>query len=781
MLVYDLTYDVSYSYVIYEFMKKGTIVRRATAPRSWFFLFSHREIKAVLLVVSTLFLLLSLYSYTIDDQTIFTYALSPQPLRNWCGFIGAHIAALFFYIWGSSCWWWVASLIFYAYMTIEQKTWQQEWDRIGSYCFMPWVSAALLNAYGIDLHGNPVCGGFFGYHSVRLLHVWFDAVGTLLLLHALLIMLAILMIRFSFIGAIRWILSHDFLRMTKRILWLPLSTGIRRFRVWCKRPYHYFSTWYTRLWPRKVAPAYDLSHELDTVLYESATQDQSLEHFWKEVIHEQEQQKPHIIPQEETAAESIPSVAQEIGSIQEKTYTLPDLNIFIGVEQEQHDASLMQELEKKAGALQEKLERFGVFGKVVAIKRGPVVTLYEYQPQIDSKISKIIALEDDLALTLQALSIRIIAPIPGRSVIGFEVANKNRRAVSLANLIKSDSFTHTSAALPLILGEDTIGAPLVADLHKMPHVLMAGSTGSGKSVALNAMLISLLCKRSPDEVRLVIIDPKRLEFAPYADIAHLLFPIVTDTRQAAPVLRWVVDTMEERYELMAESGARNIQDYRASQAKQGSKTLMPYIVVIIDELADLMMTSGREIEDLLIRITQMARAAGIHVIAATQRPSVDVITGLIKVNFPSRISFRVTSKVDSRTILDCVGADKLLGYGDMLFLDATDGVLKRAHGAYVSDKEIEQVVAHIKSERTVEYLDLKTVCQQHASVDDGDIDEGLYEQIRSFLQEIDEVSISLLQRRFRIGYNRSARIIDRLEAQGLISPASSGKTRKVIR
>ena len=331
--------------------------------------------------------------------------------------------------------------------------------------------------------------------------------------------------------------------------------------------------------------------------------------------------------------------------------------------------------------------------------------------------------------------------------------------------------------MPIILGKNTVGAPVVVDLVKMPHLLIAGSTGSGKSVGLNAMLVSLLFKRSPQELKLILIDPKRLEFTAYADIAHLLFPVVTQPKQAIAVLHWVIKQMEERYTIMAACGARNIVDYNNNVQDHERK---PYIVVMIDELADLMMTAGRELEGLITRITQMARAAGIHMMVATQRPSVDVITGLIKVNFPSRISFRVTSKIDSRTILDCGGADKLLGRGDMLFLDSSDAYLKRVHGAYVSDKEIAALIAHIRQQQPVEYLDL----QEEMPMDsDGlqDVDDVLYKQVLEFLDQIDEVSISLLQRKFRIGYNRSARIIDMLASRGLIMPSAGGKTRKVIR
>ena len=345
--------------------------------------------------------------------------------------------------------------------------------------------------------------------------------------------------------------------------------------------------------------------------------------------------------------------------------------------------------------------------------------------------------------------------------------------------MQSSEFQQSALHLPLVLGEDSIGATVIVDLAAMPHLLVAGSTGSGKSVALNALLVSLLCKHTPQELRLILIDPKRLEFAAYADIPHLLVPIVTDPRKVAPVLRWVVSTMEERYRHMESMNVRNIFDYHQVCKQQPGLIPMPFIVMIIDELADLMMTAGREIEDLIARITQMARAAGIHCIVATQRPSVDVITGLIKVNFPSRISFRVTSKVDSRTILDCVGADKLLGKGDMLYLDSTSR-LQRVHGAYVSDAERAKLIQHIRSQQAAEYIDIA----QDAVSSAGDFfeeDETLYQEVISFITTVDEVSISLLQRKFRIGYNRSARIIDRLQAEGIILQEPGGKTRKVIK
>jgi DNA segregation ATPase FtsK/SpoIIIE, S-DNA-T family len=471
-------------------------------------------------------------------------------------------------------------------------------------------------------------------------------------------------------------------------------------------------------------------------------------------------------------------------SITENTleeYQQTYLDFFVAQKDTLAQEKLTRELQDKAQLLTEKLERFGISGAVLAIKRGPVVTLYEYQPHIDTKISKIIALEDDLALALQALSIRIIAPIPGRSVVGFEVANTERQAVTMASLVHSDIFTKTTAQLPLILGVDTIGDPVVVDLARMPHVLIAGSTGSGKSVALNTLLISLLCSRTPDECRIILIDPKRIEFSVYADIGHLLFPIVTDPRTASLVLKWVVKHMEDRYILLAQHGVRSSKEFN-NRVQSGAiqEPSMPALVVVIDELADLMMTAGRDVEESIGRIAQMARAAGIHLVVATQRPSVDVITGLIKVNFPSRIAFRVASRVDSRTILDVGGADKLLGKGDMLFLDGSSAHVRRLHGAYVSDDEIHAVVHHLKCLGKPHY---KNLTEELATIPSGgqEVHDGLYGEVVSYLKEIDEISISLLQRKFRIGYNRSARLIEQLEQQGLIMPPDGARPRKIVR
>ncbi len=463
-------------------------------------------------------------------------------------------------------------------------------------------------------------------------------------------------------------------------------------------------------------------------------------------------------------------------------YQLPDMTIFQETKsKESWIKELEQESIERGKKLEEKLSYFGVKGKVTAIRPGPVITLFEYKPEIDSKISKIVALEDDLAMALTALSIRIVAPIPGKNVIGFEISNQNRQNVFLSDILLSKEFKISVAKLPLSLGVDIVGKPVMENLVKMPHLLVAGSTGSGKSVGMNCMLVSLLCRLRPDQLRVILIDPKRLEFAPYADIPHLLFPIIINPRQAAPVLKWLVQEMEDRYDKLSVAGVKNIVEYQKLAVNSDEYENMPFIVLIIDELADLMMVAGKEIEIQVARIAQMARAAGIHMIVATQRPSVDVVTGIIKVNFPSRIAYRVSSKIDSRTIIDDKGAEKLLGLGDLLYMNSVSSDLKRIHGAYISDKEIEKLTTHLKSQQKVEYLDLNETLRKVAQKDLQSLEDELYPKVLEFLKTQDEISISQLQRCYKIGFNRSARIIERLELDGIIAPAQGSKPRRVVR
>jgi len=454
------------------------------------------------------------------------------------------------------------------------------------------------------------------------------------------------------------------------------------------------------------------------------------------------------------------------------TYQLPAVETIFGPPQPKQDAS-SADAEQGARTLEKKLAQFGIRGSVTAVIVGPVVTLFEYQPEGNVAISKIRAREHDLALALEVTSLRIIAPIPGRPVVGFECSRVNRDTILFADHWPAvRAALQNGAQLPILLGVTTQGAPVVIDLAGMPHMLVAGSTGSGKSVALNSLIISLLLSKTPTDMRLILIDPKRLEFAWYADLAHLLFPIVTDPREAVGVLRWAVQEMEQRYTRLAEAGVKHAAAYRALGHE------MPDIVIIVDEWADLMMSGGKDAEASLVRLVQMARAAGMHVVLATQRPSVNVITGLIKVNIPARVACKVTSKIDSRTILDAPGAEALLGKGDMLVM-LPGKPLERMHGVYVTNQEIQAVACAVRRQGGTMYMQQD---QQGASaLDVSEDDRALYAQVVELIRDMDEISISLLQRRLRIGYNRSARMIDYLEAHGMLLPSDGGKMRKVLR
>ncbi|WP_019122135.1 DNA translocase FtsK [Brevibacillus massiliensis] len=423
--------------------------------------------------------------------------------------------------------------------------------------------------------------------------------------------------------------------------------------------------------------------------------------------------------------------------------------------------------------LEETLSNFNVSAQVVGIVKGPTVTRFELQPAPGVKVNKITSLSDDIKLSLAAKDIRIEAPIPGRNAVGIEVPNLKAEPVFISRIIGSEAFQNHPSPLAVALGMDIGGMPIVADIKKMPHGLIAGSTGSGKSVCINSIIISLLYKASPQQVRLLLIDPKMVELAPYNHLPHLVTPVVTDAKQATAALKWAVEEMERRYTLFAEAGARDIERYN-----QISGERLPYIVIIIDELADLMMVSPQDVEDCIIRIAQKARACGIHLLLATQRPSVDVITGNIKANVPTRLAFAVFSQVDSRTILDQTGAERLLGRGDMLFLESGTNTL-RLQGNFVSDDEIERVTLFIKRQCQPEYLFSKEELEQSVQTYDAGDDE-LYFEALVHVAEQGQASASALQRRFRIGYNRAARLIEMMEADGYVAGQSGGKPRAVL-
>ncbi|MBQ0732002.1 MAG: DNA translocase FtsK 4TM domain-containing protein [Oleispira antarctica] len=483
---------------------------------------------------------------------------------------------------------------------------------------------------------------------------------------------------------------------------------------------------------------------------------------------------------------------------------LPSIALLDPADENQDLGYSKERLEELSVLLEMKLADFGIKAEVMAVAPGPVITRFEIQPAPGTKASKVSGIAQDLARSMAMNSVRVVEVIPGKSVMGIEIPNEHRAMVRLSSVLSSEDFDKSKSPLTIALGHDIAGNPVVTDLAKMPHLLVAGTTGSGKSVGVNAMIISLLYKSTPDEVRLIMVDPKMLELSVYEGIPHLLTPVITDMKEAANGLRWCVEEMERRYQLMAAMGVRNVAGHNAKvkaaiaegkpipdplwRIDQSFDTTpptlepLPYIVVIVDEFADMMMTVGKKVEELIARIAQKARAAGIHLILATQRPSVDVITGLIKANVPTRIAFQVSSKIDSRTILDQGGAEQLLGHGDMLFQPAGTSIPIRVHGAFVDDDEVHRVVAEWKTKGEPNYIEEITQVTEQAglTLEGGDEKDDLYDQAVEFITETRKASISSVQRKFRIGYNRAARLVETMEASGVVSPPAHNGSREVI-
>ncbi|MDF2458892.1 MAG: ftsK [Nitrospira sp.] len=534
-----------------------------------------------------------------------------------------------------------------------------------------------------------------------------------------------------------------------------------------------------------------------------------------------------VLPEPREVVEPEPDVPL-VGKVEDTgDYQLPDADELLTEPSGVLARITDEELKGQSDILSKALLSFGIEGRVTEVRPGPVVTMYEFEPAPGTKVARIVNLADDLALAMKAISLRIVAPIPGKSVVGIEVPNSQRETVSMKEVVASDAFTRARSKLTLALGKDIFGAPVTADLKTMPHLLVAGATGAGKSVSLNTMLISILLSAKPNEVKLLLIDPKMLEFQTYDGIPHLLRPVITDPKSAARGLSWVVQEMERRYKLLAEAGVRNIDSYNrkvagaqgvlgdaGTEAKPDQPELpirflseeerlaagetalpdgspgsfmppptppepLPYIVVMIDELADLMMVAPKDVEDKIARLAQMARASGIHLVLATQRPSVDVLTGLIKANFPARIAFQVSSKTDSRTILDANGAEALLGRGDMLYLASGTGRLMRLHGSFVSDDDVRRVVEFVKEQAMPSYnQELQSLKQEE--VKEEEAQDEVYEQAKELVLSTGQASASLIQRRLRVGYPRAARMIEQMEADGLVGAAGRDGRREVI-
>ena len=478
---------------------------------------------------------------------------------------------------------------------------------------------------------------------------------------------------------------------------------------------------------------------------------------------------------------SLPLDSKESFSFKSGEYKLPPTDYLNQSKSNKNSDALTDDHKELSKFLESTLLDFGIMGKIKKVSPGPVVTLYEFEPAAGIKTSKIVNLTDDIARSTSSISTRI-APVPGKNTIGIEIPNKEIDPVNYRQIIESKEFANPNIYIPITLGKTIAGYPIVGDLVSMPHLLIAGTTGSGKSVCINTLILSVLYRHTPETCKLILIDPKMLELSVYQGIPHLLSPVITEPKKATSALKWTVREMETRYRKMTEEGVRNISGFNEKAKKEGKK-VMPYIIVVVDEMADLMMVSGKQVENYIQRLAQMARAAGIHIIMATQRPSVDVITGTIKANFPTRISFQVTSKIDSRTILGEQGAEQLLGKGDMLFMSSASRMI-RIHGPFVSDSEIEKVSTFLRSQGSPTYIDDITKVEDNESVSEGGLDSSdkdeLFNQAVELIKNEGKASTSFLQRKLQIGYNRAARIIDQMEEAKIISPANHTGKREIL-
>lgn len=532
-----------------------------------------------------------------------------------------------------------------------------------------------------------------------------------------------------------------------------------------------------------------VEEEVHAIQSEEETQQMATERIISSFADKAYSDEKEVLPSEEIPSiegaeeQEDPVPAINFTEIENKEYVLPPLSLLMQPKKTDQSGEY-QLIHENAAKLERTFQSFGVKARVTQVYLGPAVTKYEVHPDVGVKVSKIVSLSDDLALALAAKDIRMEAPIPGKSAIGIEVPNSEVAMVSLREVLDAKEVDKPDAKLQIGLGRNISGEAVKAELNKMPHLLVAGATGSGKSVCINGIITSILMRAKPHEVKMMMIDPKMVELNVYNGIPHLLAPVVTNPKKAAQALQKVVSEMERRYELFSHTGTRNIEGYndyvnRYNSEEESKQPLLPYIVVIVDELADLMMVASNDVEDAITRLAQMARAAGIHLIIATQRPSVDVITGVIKANIPSRIAFSVSSATDSRTILDMGGAEKLLGRGDMLFLPVGSSKPIRVQGAFLSDHEVEEVVTYVISQQKAQYNE-EMIPDELPETSTGEVEDSLYGEAVTLITEMQTASVSMLQRRFRIGYTRAARLIDEMEARGIVGPYEGSKPRNVL-
>ncbi|PIE58011.1 MAG: cell division protein FtsK [Desulfobulbus propionicus] len=712
-----------------------------------------QETVGLLFLFVSVFLLLSLISYLLP-LLLYENGLQ-EPAANWCGSFGFFVAHYLFSIFGLAAFIPAVILLysaihfFFTWVSLRRLPW-----------VVPGISGILISSAGLLGGGKhaalpsaySTAGGYLGATIWRVLNGTFGSVGSIMLLVLVLVFSLMATVRFSLLTTLHLI------QTTVAACFGSLGRGIQRLFLTEKQG---------KGDEALPVPACTLVSGTKGKKAGELTSHPSVS---QSLVHEPVVREPvRSEPEEETNFFIKPT---KFGTYRLPTIRLLDQNVRDAIEVSREHYMQTSQI------LTDKLLDFGVQGVVSGISPGPVVTTYEYAPAPGVKINKVVSLADDLAMVIKVDRVRIVGSIPGKAALGIEIPNPKRKTVYLKDILLSKEYKNSKSKLCLALGFDVIGRPVVADLAQMPHLLIAGATGAGKSVAINAFIASILFRATPDEVRMLMIDPKRIELSAYDDIPHLLHPVVVEAKMASRALIWAVREMERRYKLLEESRVKSFASYNSIAEEK-----LPYIVIIVDELADLMMVASKDVETSIARLAQMARAAGMHIVLATQRPSVDVLTGLIKANFPTRISFKVSSRVDSRTVLDGSGAEHLLGMGDMLFLPPGAAKLQRIHGAFISEQETERIIDFLKQQGSANYDEsvLESVEEESGDdVDDGEQHDEKYDEAVAVVTETGQASISMVQRRLRVGYNRAARMIETMEREGIVGPADGSRPREVL-
>ncbi len=772
-----------------------------------------RDFLGILALAFTVFAVLSLVTYSPADPSIHNAVAGKTEVKNLGGLVGAYLSDTLVQTFGTCAFFFPIITLIAGWALIRGKAFVH-WPLIflsgvlfiGSLCALLAVLLDTDPYFGKRVQTGGYAGTVLGYYS----QAWLNKTGAILTLSTLVFMSLLAMTRTPvnvlvdlFKGAVGAVFE-----------WIG---------EWAAGVMERIGEWFGEVRAERAERAEQRAEEKknarpkkEPVIVTHTPPEPEASAALVETKPKKKKQPPKII---ETPFTEEEFVVEEDEEEEEETgdYQVPPLSLLADPPEKMDSEELREEILHNSSVLEQKLADFGIEGRVVQVLPGPVITLFEFELAPGIKVSRIMSLSDDLALAMRAMSIRILAPVPGKSVVGIEIPNTKKETVYFKEIMCSAAFHESDSPLTLAIGKDNIGQPMVQDLATVPHLLMAGSTGSGKSVGLNSMICSILLNASPDEVKMIMVDPKMLELSIYDGIPHLIAPVVTNPKKAAAALQWAVTEMENRYKMMAKAGVRNIKGYNeyveslweeedeeeedeeeeleeeAYEDEEGEEEedgdeeeaelpeKLPYIVVLIDELADLMMVASKGVEESLTRLAQMARAAGIHLIVATQRPSVDVLTGIIKANFPARISYKVTSRVDSRTILDSMGADRLLGKGDMLFLAPGTSKLMRIHGAMVSDAEINRIVSAIKQQKKPDYQEeiFDAVQAEGKSEDENEEFDEKYDEAVAIVAKDRQASISYIQRRLRIGYNRAARIIETMEKEGVVGPSDGVKPREI--